>query len=68
VGLLSRFGALGLTFVNIIAVVSLAEIAAAALYGHVIWGLLLMLVVLFGPGIASLDHFIESKLKPHEPG
>jgi len=62
-GLASRLGALGLTFVNIIAVVSLAEIAAAALYGHVIWGLLLLLVVLFGPGIASLDHLVENKLK-----
>ena len=61
-GLLSRFSALGLTLVNVIAVVSLAEIATAALYGHVIWGLLLLLVVVFGAGIASLDHFIENKL------
>jgi len=67
-GLASRFGALGLTFVNIIAVVSLAEIATAALYGHVIWGLLLLVVVLFGPGIASLDHFIESKLAKNPQG
>jgi putative oxidoreductase len=61
-GLASRFGALSLSLVNIIAVVSLAEIAPAALYGHVIWGLLLMQIALFGGGKLSADHLIEKKL------
>ena len=61
-GLASRFGALGLTVVNIVAVVSLTEIAPAALYSHVIWGLLLLQVVLFGAGKLSLDQLIKTKL------
>lgn len=61
-GLASRFGALGLSFVNIIAVVSLAEIAPAALYAHVIWGLLLIQIAIFGGGKLSADYFLEMKL------
>jgi putative oxidoreductase len=61
-GLASRFGALGLSLVNIVAVISLAEIAPAALYAHVIWGLLLLQIVLFGAGKLSLDHLLKNKL------
>ena len=61
-GLASRFGALGLTVVNIVAVISLTEIAPAALYSHVIWGLLLLQVVLFGAGKFSLDNLLKTKL------
>jgi putative oxidoreductase len=61
-GIASRFGALSLSLVNIVAVVSLAEIAPAALYGHVIWGLLLMQIAVFGGGKLSADYFIEKKL------
>ena len=62
-GLASRFGALGLTIVNIVAVISLEEIAPAALYSHVIWGILLAQVVFFGPGKIALDHWLQDKLK-----
>jgi len=62
-GLASRFGALGLTFVNIIAVISLEEIATAALYAHIIWGLLLLQIVLFGAGKLSIDNLIKHKIK-----
>lgn len=61
-GFASRFGALGLTVVNIVAVVSLTEIAPAALYSHVIWGLLLLQVVLFGAGKLSFDNLLKIKL------
>jgi len=62
-GIASRFGALGLSLVNIIAVISLEEIAPAALYGHVIWGLLLLQIILFGAGKLSADNFIKRKIK-----
>ena len=58
----SRFSALGLTVVNIVAVISLSEIAPAALYSHVIWGLLLLQIVLFGAGKLSVDNFLKIKL------
>ena len=61
-GIASRFSALGLTVVNIVAVISLAEIAPAALYSHVIWGLLLLQVVLFGAGKLSVDNLLKIKL------
>jgi putative oxidoreductase len=61
-GVASRFGALSLSFVNVIAVVSLAEIAPAALYMHVIWGLLLIQIVIFGAGRFSTDYLVETKL------
>jgi len=61
-GIASRFGALGLTVVNVVAVISLTEIAPAALYAHVIWGLLLLQTVFFGAGKISLDYLLKTKL------
>jgi putative oxidoreductase len=56
-GLGGRFAALGLSVVNAVAVASLAEIAPAALLQHQLWGALLAIVVLWGPGRWSLDHW-----------
>ena len=61
-GLASRLGAFGLSIVNIVAVISLVEIAPAALYAHVIWGLLLLQVLLFGAGKLSIDNLLKNKL------
>lgn len=54
-GLGGRFAALGLSVVNAVAVVSLAEIAPAALQQHVFWGSLLAGIAIFGPGSWSLE-------------
>jgi putative oxidoreductase len=54
-GLGGRFAAAGLTVVNVVAVISLAEIAPAALQQHQFWGSLLLALVLWGPGRWSLD-------------
>lgn len=54
-GLFGRFAAAGLSFVNVVAVLSLAEIAPAALHQHQLWGSLLLGLVLWGPGKWSLD-------------
>lgn len=61
-GLASRFSALGLFLVNIVAVVSLEEIAPVAYAEHVLWGTLLVLVVIFSGGRFTLDRLIERKL------
>lgn len=66
-GLAGRFGALGLSVVNVVAVLSLAEIAPAALQQHVLWGSLLAGLVLWGPGRWSLDRFIAPRLLAHAP-
>ena len=54
-GLAGRFAALGLTVVNTVAVISLAEIAPAALQQHITWGVLLAVLAIHGPGRWSLD-------------
>jgi putative oxidoreductase len=54
-GLGGRFAAAGLSVVNVVAVLSLAEIPEPALQGHVFWGSLLAAVVLWGPGRWSVD-------------
>jgi putative oxidoreductase len=54
-GLFGRFSALSLSFVNIVAVLSLSEIAPAALQQHQFWGSLLLALVLWGPGKWSVD-------------
>jgi len=61
-GLASRFAALGLFFVNIVAVISLEDIAAAAYIEHVLWGTLLLQVIIFSGGRFTLDRVIEHKL------
>jgi putative oxidoreductase len=57
-GLATRFGAFGLFFVNLVAVISLPEITDAALQQHVFWGSLLVGLVLWGPGRWSLDQWL----------
>jgi putative oxidoreductase len=54
-GLGGRFAALGLSVVNVVAVVSLTEIAPAALEQHIGWGMLLAALAVFGSGTWVLD-------------
>ena len=65
-GLAGRFAAAGLSVVNVVAVLSLAEIAPAALQQHQFWGSLLLGLVLWGPGRLSLDRWLEHRLNSHE--
>jgi len=57
-GLGGRLGALGLSVINVMAVLSLAEIAPAALQQHITWGVLLAGVAVFGNGRWSLDTWL----------
>jgi putative oxidoreductase len=58
-----RFAALGLSVVNVVAVISLAEIAPAALQQHVFWGSLLAAVAIFGVGPWSLGRWLSKTEK-----
>jgi putative oxidoreductase len=62
-GLGGRFAAAGLSVVNVVAVLSLAEIAPAALQQHQFWGSLLLALVLWGPGAWSLDALLARRLR-----
>ena len=60
-GLGGRFAALGLSVVNVVAVLSLAELAPAALAGHQLWACLLILLALWGPGRWSVDAWRQGR-------
>ena len=64
IGIASRLGAIGLFFVNAMAVISysqvlLAEGSEAALGQHVLWGSLLLFLIIYGPGKISLDYLLN---------
>lgn len=59
IGMATRFSALALSVVNIVAVISLTDIAPAALYLHIIWGLLLAQLTIYGGGALSLDNILR---------
>ena len=66
-GLFGRVGALGAFFVNAMAVISyrqvlLAEGFEAALGQHVLWGFMLLILAVFGPGRFALDRWVEARL------
>lgn len=63
-GLGGRFAALGLSVVNLMAVLSLSEIQPAALQQHVFWGSLLAALAMWGPGKLSVDHLLMPRLFP----
>ena len=58
-GLAGRFSALGLFVVNAVAVISLSEIAPAALQQHILWGSLLAGLAIYGLGPLSLDRWFK---------
>ena len=65
-GLLTRFAALGLSAVNVLAVISYAHVLLgdgfeAALGQHYLWGTLLLVVLVFGPGRWSLDAWLGGR-------
>jgi len=59
VGLAGRLSAAALFFVNIVAVISYPALEAAGLAQHQLWGLLLLVPLLHGPGKLSLDFLIS---------
>jgi putative oxidoreductase len=62
-GLFGRFAAAGLSVLNVVAVISLMEVAEAALTGHLFWGSLLGFLLLWGPGAWSADRWLMPRLR-----
>ena len=63
-GLAGRFGAIALFVFNIVAVLSYPDLNAAGIRDHQVWGLMLLVAVLQGPGKLSLDYLLCKKLCP----
>lgn len=61
-GLFGRFAALGLMVVNVMAALSLPDIADAALQQHEFWGSLILALLLWGPGRYSLDALLGRRV------
>jgi len=62
IGLAGRFSAAALTVLNIMAMISYPALEAHGLVQHQLWGLLLLVPLLHGPGKLSLDHVIARRL------
>lgn len=61
-GLLSRPTALAFFVFNIVACVSYPDISDAGIKDHTIWGLMMLVVLFFGPGRFSLDRMFKARL------
>jgi len=67
-GLFGRLSALGLQAVNVLAVISYAHVLfqdgfAAAIGQHYLWGYLLLVLTVYGPGGWSLDRQLRARRK-----
>ena len=61
-GFATRFGAFVLFFFNIIAVVSYAALPDIAVKDHILWGTMILVILLCGPGKISLDYVLGRRL------
>lgn len=57
-GLAGRFAAFVLFVFNLVAVISYPDLGAAGLEQHKVWGLMLLVALLHGPGRLSLDNLL----------
>lgn len=64
-GLAGRFGAIALFVFNIIAVLSYPDLNAAGIRDHQVWGIMLLVPLLQGPGKLSLDYLLCKKFCPN---
>jgi putative oxidoreductase len=58
-GLAGRFAAAALFVFNAVAMISYPELEGAALDQHYVWGLLLLVTLVRGPGAFSLDRLVS---------
>src|SRR5208282_2747241 len=63
-GLAARFAAGVLFIFNIVAVISYAALPDIAVKDHILWGTMLLVLTICGPGKIALDHWLERRLAP----
>jgi len=61
VGLMSRGSALVLLALNYVAVVSYADMSSGVVQQHTLWGIVLAMIIFYGPGKLSLDYLLRRK-------
>jgi len=57
-GLGTRAAALALFAFNVVAVISYPDLSDAGLKDHILWGALMLVLAVYGPGRVSLDRFL----------
>lgn len=57
----TRVAALALFAFNIVAVISYPDLSDAGFKDHVLWGALMLVLAVYGPGRFSLDRLLSSK-------
>lgn len=60
-GIGTRFSAIALFVFNIVAVISYPDLSDAGLKDHMLWGALLLVTIVYGPGKISIDHWIARR-------
>ena len=62
-GLFGRFAASGLFILNIVAVISYADLSEAGLNQHLSWGILIGVLLILSRGNWSVDAWLEKRLE-----
>lgn len=62
-GLSGRLSAFVLFVFNVIAVISYPALQIPGIKDHQLWGFMLVVLVFFGPGKLSVDHFLAKRLR-----
>jgi putative oxidoreductase len=65
-GLGSRFAAGVLFIFNIVAVISYQALPDTAVKDHILWGTMLLVLTVCGPGRIAVDTWLERRFAPHE--
>jgi putative oxidoreductase len=60
-GLGTRFAALALFVFNLVAATSYPDLSDAGLKDHILWGTLMLVLAVYGPGRFSLDRLLTSR-------
>jgi putative oxidoreductase len=60
-GIGTRAAAIALFLFNIVAVISYPDLSDAGLKDHYLWGALMVVIAVYGPGRLSVDHWLARR-------
>lgn len=60
-GLFTRFGLAGLFVLNLVAAISYPDISPAGIQQHIMWGLMMVVLLIHGPKLFSVDKWLDKK-------